>query len=196
MLGKTPKWALGGCWSFTHHVLVFNRQGRREASFSGMTSGSRVVLSLRLRYFQISLFFVSSSSPLTSSAYLNLLRQSFFPASSCFVQFFLNHKLIFWQFSAPLALIYFCSIGSLRSCFLFLGKCATRGCKVDTRGQECRCVCIFICRGNHMWPNSAGLCGVFDWRQRNIWINKTSCSINSNGPICSRIEAPKCFNLN
>lgn len=136
MLGKTPKWALGGRWSFTHHVLVFNRQGRREASFSGMASGSLGDWNWDISRFLCSLSVRPLHQPHPQTG------PFFQPGLALFnPQFFLNHKLIFWQFSALLALIYFAPLALFAVASYFLADVQHVGVKWT---QEARNVGVFV----------------------------------------------------
>lgn len=67
-----------------------------------------------------------------------------------------SHAELLTHFSsADFDLIF--SFGCLLSRSLFLGKCAACGWEVGSRGHECRCVCVFMCRGEHKRPNSIEL---------------------------------------
>lgn len=154
------------CWCLT------DRAGERSIVFWHGLREPRAVLWLKLRYFQISLFFVSSSSPPASPSDGPFFQPGL---ALCYPQFFLNHKLIFWQFSALLALIYFAPLALFAVASYFLADVQHVGVKWT---QEARNVGVFVFSYAEGITWGQILLGfrVFDWRQRNIWINKMSCS--------------------
>lgn len=157
--GRTPKGALGG--TFMHHVLVFNKRHdrqRREASYSGMTSGSLEPWNNWnwniSRFPALFFIFVSLSSPPHFSLSFFVLHNPpqtvHFLASSCFVLStisslitpgIVHHNLNFWQVSALLTLIYFSPLAVFAVAAYFLANVQYVGVKWT---QEARNVGVFV----------------------------------------------------
>lgn len=122
------------CWS------LMRARRKRKASYSGMTSGSlKPWNNWNWSISRFPVFFYISHFP----SYLILLQRSFYspPHFLFYLQFLLwsLQECSDKSWTSLLTLIYCSPLAVFCGCCFFLGRCAIRGCKVDTKGHECRC---------------------------------------------------------